>query len=354
MGQLYSSAKVLWFPDRLAALKQGEPVAPVHVRIKPTNVCNHGCYFCAYRSSKLSLGEDMNVRDRIPRAKMMEIVDDLVEMGVQAVTFSGGGEPLIYPHIAEAVRRLARGGVQVATLTNGSRLMGKVADAFAECATWVRVSIDGWDGESYARYRSVKQTEFDKVLRNLTAFASRDTDCVLGASLIVDRDNATRILELCRRLKECGVRHVKIAPCIVSNDGRENNAYHAAIAPEVRDQLAAATELEDQGFGIVDHYHDLAERFDKSYDWCPFLHYLTVIGADCTVYTCQDKAYTKGGILGHLDEQGFREFWFSPRTQRALRRLDPRTDCRHHCVAEAKNQLLFDYLGIDPAHAAFA
>jgi MoaA/NifB/PqqE/SkfB family radical SAM enzyme len=354
MGQLYSSAKVLWFPDRLAALGRGDPVAPVHVRIKPTNVCNHGCYFCAYRSSNLSLGEDMNVRDRIPRAKMMEIVDDLVEMGVQAVTFSGGGEPLIYPHIAEAVRRLAGGGVKVATLTNGSRLVGKVADAFAECATWVRVSIDGWDPESYARYRNVKPPEFDKVLRNLAAFAGRGTDCVLGASLIVDRDNAARILGLCGQLKECGVRHVKIAPCIVSNDGRENNAYHDAIAPLVRDQLAAAAELADEGFEIVDHYHGLAERFDKPYDWCPFMQYLTVIGADCTVYTCQDKAYTQGGVLGRLEGQGFKEFWYSPETQRALRRLDPRTECRHHCVAEAKNRLLIDYLGIDPAHAAFA
>ncbi|MEE8246976.1 MAG: radical SAM protein [Alphaproteobacteria bacterium] len=204
MGQLYSSAKVLWFPDRLAALRRGEPVAPVHVRIKPTNVCNHSCYFCAYRSSNLSLGQEMKVRDRIPRAKMMEIIDDLVAMGVRAVTFSGGGEPLIYPHIAEAVRRLDRGGIKVATLTNGSRLLGKVADAFAECATWVRVSIDGWDGESYARYRDVKRSEFDKVLGNLEAFARRDTDCVLGASLIVDRDNAARIHGLCRRLKACG------------------------------------------------------------------------------------------------------------------------------------------------------
>ncbi len=354
MGQLYSSAKVLWFPDRLAALRRGAPVAPVHVRIKPTNVCNHSCYFCAYRSSNLSLGQEMKVRDRIPRAKMMEIIDDLVAMGVRAVTFSGGGEPLIYPHIAEAVRRLDRGGIKVATLTNGSRLLGKVADAFAECATWVRVSIDGWDGESYARYRDVKRSEFDKVLGNLEAFARRDTDCVLGASLIVDRDNAARIHGLCRRLKACGVRHVKIAPCIVSNDGRESNAYHAAITPMVRDQIAAAAELADEGFEIVDHYHGLAERFDKPYDWCPFLHYLTVIGADCTVYTCQDKAYTRGGVLGRLEGRRFGEFWFSPETQRALRRLDPRSECRHHCVAEAKNRLLIDYLSIDPAHAAFA
>ena len=84
----------------------GEVRAPVHIRIKPTNVCNHDCYFCAYRSQDMSLGEDMDKRDRIPREKMLEIADDLVAMGVEAVTFSGGGEPLIYPHLVETIERL--------------------------------------------------------------------------------------------------------------------------------------------------------------------------------------------------------------------------------------------------------
>ena len=37
----------------------------------------------------------MVARDFIPKAKMMEIIDDLVDMGVKAVTFSGGGDPFI-------------------------------------------------------------------------------------------------------------------------------------------------------------------------------------------------------------------------------------------------------------------
>ena len=65
----------------------------------------------------------MDLRDRIPREKMMEIVDDLIEMDVRAVTFSGGGEPLIYPHLAETVQRLAAGGIRIGCLTNGAALL---------------------------------------------------------------------------------------------------------------------------------------------------------------------------------------------------------------------------------------
>ena len=74
----------------------------------------------------------------------MEIIDDLVEMDVKAVTFSGGGEPLIYPHIAEALNKLGESGIKLATLTNGSHLHEDIAVAFARYGTWIRVSIDGW------------------------------------------------------------------------------------------------------------------------------------------------------------------------------------------------------------------
>ena len=38
----------------------------------------------------------MDQKDQIPEDKMTEIVEDLVNMGVKVVTFSGGGEPFIY------------------------------------------------------------------------------------------------------------------------------------------------------------------------------------------------------------------------------------------------------------------
>ena len=351
--RVYSNTKVLRYPAHLEALAAGRDVAPVHVRIKPTNVCNHGCYFCAYRSDSVSLGEDMNPRDKIPRIKMAEIVEDLIAMGVQAVTFSGGGEPLLFPRLAETVTRLAEGGIKIGTLTNASRLRGKVAKALSAHATWLRVSIDGWDGSSYARYRNIDEDAFATVMRNLDAFAALGGPCTLGASIIVDQANADHILELTRILRDQGVRHTKISPCIVSNDGRANDAYHAQFSDTVREQIERARELENERFAIVDHYHHEPENFDKQHTWCPVLNVLTVIGADCMVYACQDKAYTKGGALGSIADRRFRDFWFSEEAAARRGAINPARDCPHHCVADAKNALLLDYLAADPSHAAF-
>lgn len=355
MGQaVYSALKPFAYPDRLAAFHSDNGwAAPVHVRIKPTNVCNHACWFCAYRNDGVSLGSGMTVRDKLPREKMLEIADDLVAMGVEAVTFSGGGEPLIYPHLVEAIERLAAGGIKIGALTNGARLKGKVADALAAHASWLRVSIDGWDGASYARYRGVKEDAFEQVMANLAAFAGRGSRCVLGASIIVDRDNASHIYELAARLKACGVSHAKISPCITSDDGAETNAYHAAVWDTVRAEITRARALDDDGFHVVDHYHEAAVETTKPYGRCPFARLLTVIGADANVYFCQDKAYTESGCLGSIADRRFADFWAAPETRARLRALDPSTTCRHHCVADAKNRLLLDYLALDRAHVAF-
>ena len=106
----------------------------------------------------------------IIKEKMMEIIDDIIEMGVKAVTFSGGGDPFYYPHLVEAVRKLVQSPVKFASLHNGSRLQGELAELFAFYATWLRISIDGWDDKSYAEYRGVPMGEFSKVMSNLNNF----------------------------------------------------------------------------------------------------------------------------------------------------------------------------------------
>ena len=353
MANVYSSLKLFQYQEHIEAIRNKKILAPVHIRIKPENACNHDCWFCAYRVDNLELGEDMSERDRIPENKMYEIIDDILEMGVKAVTFSGGGEPLAYKHIAESVRRLGKGGVKLATLTNGTFLSGEKAEMFAKHGTWVRVSMDYWDGASLKKSRKVKEEEFDKILENMRAFVKTGTKCVLGVSMIVSKDNHEHVLSFCKTMKEIGVDHVKLSGCVVSVDGKENNAYHAGFAEKVHDQIQQALTLSDEKFKVVDHYHELAERFDKDYTACPYLTFLTVIGADLKVYTCQDKAYTDGGTLGSIKDRSFKDFWFSEENKKKIFALDPSRDCKHHCVTHSKNLLIRDFLNVDQGHADF-
>ena len=355
MKRRYTTMKVFHFRDKVDSLpRQCDRIEPpVHIRIKPTNVCNHNCRYCAYRADGLQLGQDMGPRDSIAKDKMAEIIDDLAEMGVKAVTFSGGGEPFCYPHLLDAVKRLAKTPIKLAALTNGSMLTGEIAELFAERAVWLRVSIDGWDDASYARYRRVGQDEFRKVMANLERFKAAGGVCRLGISIIVDEENAPHVHGFIGRLKDIGVDTVKVSPCIVSNEGARNNQYHAGFFSQVKDQVGrAVNDFHDDSFEIFDAYHELDEKFAKDYDWCPYLQILPVIGADLNVYSCQDKAYNlDSGLVGSIKDRRFKNMWFSDKSR--FFRINPSIDCDHHCVANAKNQLVLDYLDADLEHLEF-
>lgn len=355
MGQIYSSVKVFHFKDKLDSLPAQVPgiLAPIHIRIKPTNVCNHRCSYCAYLAPDLQLGQDMAIKDFIPRPKMMEIIDDVIQMGVKAVTFSGGGEPFCYPYLLETVKKLAASPVKFASLTNGARLTGEIAEMFAHHATWIRISMDGWDDASYTKYRGVADGEFTKIIANINAFKKYKGKCYLGVSIIIDKDNVDHVFDMVKVLVDRGVDSVKFSPCLISNSGPQNNAYHAVIFQKAKDQIARVRkELTGGGLDIFDSYHVQLETFKKTYTWCPYLQILPVIGADGNVYACHDKAYNlKDGLLGSIKDRSLRDFWFADKKN--FFRIDPSCHCDHHCVAHDRNMVIGEYLNVEREHLGF-
>jgi len=355
MGLFYTPMKIFHFAEKIHSLPATVDaiLPPVQIRIKPTNACNHNCWYCAYRAKDLQLGQDMKVRDFIPLEKMMEIVDDIIDMKVSAVTFSGGGEPFCYPYLLNAAKKLSDSSVKFASLTNGSRVSGEVAEMFAFSATWLRVSMDGWDDESYQVYRRCSDGEFSRIIENMRRFKRLGGNCNLGVSYIVDRRNVNHIVEFVGQMKDIGVNSVKIAPCVVSNSGTENNAYHQPIFEQAKEQVhRAVDEFSDAAFEVYDSYHALDDKFTKTYSWCPYQQILPIIGADLNIYPCQDKAYNLSeGLVGSIRSKRFKDFWFSDK--RTFFTINPAKVCNHHCVANFKNKLLLEYLEADPGHLGF-
>jgi MoaA/NifB/PqqE/SkfB family radical SAM enzyme len=355
MKSLYTKLKIFHYQSKLDSLPAENPtiLPPIHIRIKPTNACNHNCWYCAYRVDNLQLGKDMNIRDFIPREKMLEIIDDLEEMNVQAVTFSGGGEPFCYPHLLDTVKMLHKKGIKFASLTNGARLQGELGEFFAYHAVWVRISIDGWDDESYAGYRGCQVGEFSKLMENLRVFSQIGGNCYLGVSIIVDGKNGPHLFDFIGRLKDLGVNSVKISPCVVSNSGADNNRYHSPFFHQVREQIQKSLAIyAGPQFEIFDAYHELDETFDKDYSWCPYLQILPVIGADQNIYPCQDKAYNlEEGLIGSIKQQRFKDFWLQGKEK--FFQVNPQKVCNHHCVANAKNKMVLEYLNAHPDHLSF-
>lgn len=355
MGILYSKLKMFHFKEKLDSLPLENPqiLPPLHVRVKPTNICNHNCWYCAYRRDTIQLGKDMVVREQIPETKMMELVDDFIDMGVKAVIFSGGGDPLCYPHLTKTAQCLAEADIKIATLTNGALLTGEIAEIFAAKGSWIRVSVDGWDSRSYAEYRGVSELEFQRVITNLAEFRKRSTRCLVGVVIIVDSKNHPHVYDLIRRFRDMGVHSVKIAPCFTCNDGDENNRYHEPHFDLVKEQIQRAiSEFQSASFEIFDSYYAQLCTFHKEYDWCPYTQINPVVGADMNVYSCHDKAYNlDSGLLFSIKERRFKEMWLADKQQ--FMTIKPRCHCNHHCIVNDKNKMILEYLNLDRGHLEF-
>lgn len=354
MGIIYSKYKMFHYPEKLNSLDDKKLILPpLQVRIKPTNMCNHNCWYCAYKAENLQLGKDMVERDYIPLNKMLEIIKDLDEMGVKSLTFSGGGEPLTYKYMRESLEALSQTKVKFASLTNGSKLNGDVSQLFKQYGSWIRVSIDGWDDNSYAKYRNVKSGEFSKVIKNMYEFSKLNGECLLGVSIIIDKDNAPHLENLVKLLKDTGVKSIKLSPCITHNESELTNSYHSDFFEITKEKCKIiAQQYSDKDCEILDSYHLQLTSFKKNYSWCPYLQICPVIGADLNVYACHDKAYNlDSGVLFSIKNKGFKEAWMNDKN--SFFNINPTKNCNHHCVVDEKNRILLEYLNIDKNHLEF-
>lgn len=336
----YSNLKIFAHADKLNRIHNGERIAPLYIRMKPTNYCNHKCYYCSYADSELGLRDIVNHKDQIPWEKMHEIINDMKEMGVKAVTLSGGGEPLVYPYIVETMNEILDAKIELSIITNGQLLKGEKAQILAN-AKWVRISCDSANAETYAKVRKIDLKAFDEVCDNIRNFAKFKKDyCEFGINFVINHENANQVYDMAKLMKELGVNHIKFAARIT----KDLFEYHNPFKESVIEQLhRAQNELEDETFKVINKYEgdfDTAMVFERKYHKCYINNLVTTIAADSKVYFCHDKAYVSTGIVGDLTNQSFKDLWFSEEVVKRYKEFDAMKECNHHCVYDDRNILL--------------
>lgn len=353
--EAYGSFKIFWHPDKLKSFLEEKIIAPIYVRVKPTNRCNHKCIYCAYDPDvKYILSEMFHRNDEIPREKMHEILESFQEIGVKAITYSGGGEPLIYPYIEETLEETLKKNIDLSIITNGQALTGRKADLLAN-SKWVRISLDSSNPQTFSKIRRVKESYFSELITNIENFAKKKkNDCEFGINFVVSQDNSDDVYQSSKFFKELGVNHVKITPVWLQDQFFE---YHLSIKEKVLNQIKMAKkDLDEENFKIFDTYENDFERTgvcERDYSQCFMMQTVPVIGADCNVYFCHDKAYAKDGILGSIKDKSFKELWFSPESEKKFKNFNPQKGCKHHCTGDLRNKLIHTSLNCSGRHINF-
>ena len=133
---------------RSAGYLKGEALCgPQVLEIELCNLCNLDCVGCWCHSPLL--GEDrMGAQESqrtIPLVRVLQIVDQAFELGVERIQISGAGEPTLHPGFEPIVRHIKSRGIHLTIVTNFTRVDERLADLLVELKVDV-ITASIWAG----------------------------------------------------------------------------------------------------------------------------------------------------------------------------------------------------------------
>ena len=128
-------------------------MAPRHVSIALTNVCDLSCYHCFAPKSP----------DSLDLERLIVWLDELNANGCIGVGF-GGGEPTLYKNLSDVCRYVAQNTSMAVTLTtHGHHIDDQLAASLKGNVHFIRVSMDGIG----VTYEKIRKRPFASLLRRL-------------------------------------------------------------------------------------------------------------------------------------------------------------------------------------------
>lgn len=368
----YSPLKIFHHQDRLQQLRDHQQTVPLQVQLIISDLCNQDCSFCAYRMSgytsnqlfvkgprELAKFGHNNPKRMIPYEKVIEILDDCVEMGVKAIQLTGGGEPTVHPRFVDIVCAINKRGLDLGLVTNGLNLRPSHFAALVD-AKWIRVSIDAGSAETYAAIRRVNPSQFQRVwsnVRHLCRYRSQrqkevgpDYEQKIGIGFVVTKDNHHEIIRCASQCLGSGVDNMRISAVFQSDDDAYFNDFFDYAAEQCRRAESYSTGRFKVFNLFGDRIADLAQR-SPDYQFCGYQQLHTYIGGDLNLYRCCNLAYNERGLIGSLSHQRFKDLWKSQWKKTDFENFDAR-DCTR-CQFNNKNRTILYAISDKPRHVNF-
>lgn len=155
---------------------------PITADIFLTNYCNNNCPYCTYKRWDLDKGARAMTFD-----DFKQYASRLRELGVVGFILTGGGEPTLCPDFEAITDWMEHEQIHYGINTNFNVMKYFKPD-------YLKVSLDGYDDNSYERSRGVRK--YEEVLENIRAFAfwkkENSPKTNLGIQFVADSVEAVR------------------------------------------------------------------------------------------------------------------------------------------------------------------
>jgi len=335
----FSGDKILKHSERIEEFFDTDNSRPITIELDMTNICNHNCPYCfGYYKRK----ENLNV---ISREEAFDIIDQLKDAGALAITFTGGGEPLVNKDTIFAMEYAKSKEIDVALITNGLALTEDISRRALKVCTWIRVSVDADSAETYKKTHGMDEKSWKIMLKNVEILCKLkkelNSECTIGVGYLTMSltNNERKMLDFVQIFKKIGVDYSQFRPIMPKWD--ESKLIQIDNSEEnIKKALTESTEEYDVLYSKPKY--DLM-RFPRE-NWRPYseclgVNFTTTIAADKKVYVCCHHRGIEKYCLGDLDKEKFSDIW--DKRQKVFDRIDFK-DCPYFCRNNPFNIILFE------------
>ncbi len=335
----FSSDKILKHLDRVNAWLKGENPYPITVEMDVTNICNHRCPECSgwFHFQNRS-------RDSLPLDLANDIIRQLSRIEVRGLIFTGGGEPLCYPHIKEVIKLAHNLGLDVGFITNGTLINEEIARILLDCCSWLRVSLDAASARTFEIIHGLDGDAFNKVLDNIRLLVNMKKQIKartsVGVGYLTSDYTKSQMHDMSELCKKLGVDYLQFRPLQIHNSGKFE--YHHA---DIEEEIFKCLKESHDGYRVLysRHKYEMMRQKDygRNYKKCFGHQFATVVGADAKMYVCCHMRGHEKYCIGYLKKNTFEEIWNSKRKKEVAERIDF-SECIPLCRDNTFNQILWN------------
>ena len=358
-GSFYSPWKALHHRDEIDLLRSGEVLfPPKDIQVDLEGWCPHSCEFCTYRNvGWQELGMKFEEPEKLvpeesglPRELALKIPREMAETGIPSIELTGGGEPMVYPHLLEFLDELNRYEIEVCIVTNGASLREPIQNRLKR-VKWIRFSVDAITPEIYTKVHRVPKSVFFVVLKHIKEMVARNIeDCKIGVSFVITENNFQEVGEAAPFFKALGVNNLRFT-FVYEPTGA------AWLSPEqkkeVEQSMTKARQYEDENFKVFATMRRLEYYAQPNTDFrfCGYQFFTWAIGYDGLVYPCCIMKYHKGYEMGDLRTQTLKEIVYSEKRRTFIENFNV-MKCKP-CWLRDKNQFIEYLVANSPQHINF-
>lgn len=317
---------------------------PKYIEISPVGACNHRCTFCAvdYIGYK-SIFMDANM--------YKATIDSMKGRGCGSIMFAGEGEPLLHPEISEFVNYTKEyGDIDTSFTTNAFKLTDKFVESSLHNISWIKVSFNGGNRDTYSKIHRTNASDFDRVLDNIRGAVaykkSNKLKTTIGLQTLLLPENRDSIHQLCQVAIDIGVDYVVIKPY----SQHKYSQTHLYENIDYSDYLELENDLlqyNSDTFNVILRINTIKNWISQNENrYCQC--YATpsawaYIMADGSVYSCSAYLLDDRFRLGNIQTSTFADIWESERrldhAAYVLHHLDIK-ECRVNCRMDQVNRFL--------------